>query len=115
MQSELIVVLEDGTIQHTRSELLDRVFGGRGRMHRVTDIRKVPDAAMYIIHWLDGPFEGKDHTRGMAMQYTVAYPSAARILGPEVVLCFDKYDDAVWHERQMLDAMRRDGIVFRRG
>lgn len=110
----------DGSIEFTRNKALDGIFGGAGRMKRVTDIQKLDREALFYIKWLMGPFAqthavpNNSHT---ADRHTVVFgqrkPSVfVKIDDNTGTLFFRSYEDAVKYEIECLNAMREAGITF---
>lgn len=99
----------DGNVEYTRNSTFTP-FDGRGDMQRVTDIRKRPDAPLYFIHWMLGPFAGQNHTYQMSHDYglPLGYDGGDN----SRIAMFVSYEAAVAHEIKMLNAMRRAGVLF---
>jgi hypothetical protein len=115
-QKHIVIVTPTGDTQFTRNPDLETIFGGRGRMHRVSDIQKVPDEPLYVIFWLDGPFAQQYHRPDMAVTYDVPRGSGQvqrnSVLKEDDVLVFPSYEAAVAHEIEMLNAIRVAGYLF---
>lgn len=102
----------DGHIEYTRTSRIT-LFGGRGSMERVTDIYKFRETSLYYICWLLGPYKRMAHTVSMAESYSVPVPPRPATDQIEsAVITFETYEEAVQHELQMLNAMRRAGVMF---
>lgn len=106
-KSHIVSFFPDGSIEHTRSSDMDRVFGHSGEMRRVTDIGRRDEG--YYINWLLGPFAGREHTWGMAVSYGVVSTAIEPV---ECTMHFRTYEQAVTHEVKMLNVMRCQGVRF---
>lgn len=105
----VMVFTADGTVEFTRSPKLYEFFDGRGEMERISDIQKDLQHNGYYIRWLKGPNADRNHTYGMSI--------ALGLLGAvyhsvESVIMFDTYEEAVEHEVRVLNAMRKQGVLF---
>ena len=109
-KTHIISVSPDGILEYTRHPELTEFFNGDGKMERITDIRKKSKGNQYYIHWLKGPFAGKNHTYGMSKVYGLAEDLQPWL--EDVLLTFYTYEQAVQHEIAMLNAMRLTGVSF---
>lgn len=104
----------DGSVEFTRNKNLDTFFGGAGRMRRVTDISKLPDAPLFYIKWLMGPHSDQAHDlekhRQVFGDKIVAWD--CRIDDNTGTLMFFSYEAAVQYEIACLNAMREQGVTF---
>lgn len=97
----------DGQVEYTRNSKF-QPWDGRGKMQRVTDIRKLPDGKLFYIHWMQGLYAGRNHTYGMSIAANVISTCPST----EAVIYFSSYEAAVEHEVEVLNAMRRQGVKF---
>lgn len=117
MKKPIVLTFDaDGSVEFTRTKDIN-LFGGAGRMKRVTEIKKLDDAPQYFIKWMLGPFKGEVHQYTHALPYlTVEQLSPLITLActvtPDAILYFDTYEAAVDHEIDMLNAMRKAGVRF---
>lgn len=114
MPSKIAIAFHaDGTIEYTRTKALT-LFGGSGTMQRVTDIKKVPTASLYYIYWMLGPHTGHSANLEQHKKYIgQAKPEVCvKIDDNTGTFYFNSYEDAVSHEIEMLNAMRKAGVRF---
>lgn len=104
----------NGKVEFTRTKDIT-LFGGEGRMQRVTEIQKLDHAPQYYISWLMGPYRDNIHTHVMAFEY-MTMAELGKLQAPRInrsePMYFASYEAAVSHEIDMLNAMRKAGVRF---
>lgn len=107
----------DGSIEYTRNAQVDWLFDGAGVMKRVTDIKKLPNDALFYVFWLMGPYAGKSH--GLTEHIEVfggildgEYGNTAIVSDHTGTFLFRTYNAAVEYEIKCLNAMRHAGATF---
>lgn len=106
----------DGSVEYTRNKALDGIFGGQGRMKRVTDIQKLNGESLFFIKWLMGPYAGKHFSHTLDRHdevFGLWRPSQRVFISSHTgTMFFYSYEDAVAYEIECLNEMRRQGITF---
>jgi hypothetical protein len=103
---------DNGVVEWTRTPHFTP-FNGEGEMQRVTDIGKKPDEAKYFITWKLGIFAGHEHCYGMAARFDNGSDVGYSLSGNhDDTVLFNSYEEAVSHEIDMLNAMRKAGETF---